>query len=98
MVVGLAFGVQRRTGGEEDLGKEGRGEDVLGHRGDGGGGMERRENQNIKREEEEAVGECPGEWEMEPLGSFNLRFLESWRRNCLCEPQKSIGIYTINRP
>ena len=47
---------------------------MLGHRGDGGGGLEWRENQNIKREEEEAVGECPGEWEMEPLGSFNLHF------------------------
>ena len=65
------------TTGEEDLGKEGRGEDVLGHRGDGGGGMERRENQNKKREEEDVVGGRPGEWEMEPLGSFYLRFLES---------------------
>ena len=51
-MAGLAFGVQRRTVGEEERGKEGRWEDVLGHRGGEGGGMERRENQNIKREEE----------------------------------------------
>ena len=44
------------TTGEEDSGKEGRGEDVLGHRGDGGGGMERGENHIIKREEEDSEG------------------------------------------
>ncbi len=43
-MVGLAFGVLRGKGGEEELGLAGSWEDVLGHRGDGGGGMERRGN------------------------------------------------------
>ena len=35
--------------------------------------------------------------DLEPSASFNFRFLESWRRNC-CEPQISLGIYTLKLP
>ena len=44
MVEGPVLGVQRRIGGVEDQEEEGRGVDVHGHRGDGGGSTERRAN------------------------------------------------------
>ena len=42
--------------------------DVLGHRGDGGGGLERWANIYIKREEEDRVGERLGVGRGEPSG------------------------------
>ena len=70
-----------RIGGEEDLGLAGGWEDVLGHRGDGGGGMERRKNQNIKREEEEVAGGAPAKGKWSPRARI-ISFLENCRRNC----------------
>ena len=55
---------------------------MLGHRGDGGGGTERRENQNIKREEEDVVGGALANGKWSPRARL-ISFLENCRRNCL---------------